>query len=229
MPRYTQASATPLTAAAIQEHWNDRARAFGTPHARLRAIANLVASLPGGPGTLLDLGCGPATLGSMLPSGTDYFGVDIVGDVMPVETSPDHFAVADLNRGEEPFPSRRFDVVVVSGMFEYIRDPSAFINLLARKVRPGGHLILTYMNRRNYRELRERMVGRVYSYPDPHLNFIPVMRAVALLRANRFAIMRTSMITSDYRLLPAKPILWHFPLNIIARQFLFVCRLEPGN
>lgn len=229
MSRYTQASATPLTAEAITEHWNDRARAFGTPHLRLRTITSLVASLPGGPGSLLDIGCGPATLGSMLPSGTDYFGGDIASDVMPMGNSPDHFAVADLNAGEEPFPTRRFDVVVVSGMFEYIRDPSAFVKLLARKVRPEGHLILTYMNRRNYRELRQRMLGRVYSYPDPHLNFIPIMQAVALLRANRFVIARTSMITSDYRVLPAAPVFWHYPLNIVARQFLFVCRVAPGD
>lgn len=229
MSRYTQDSATPLSSEAIAEHWNDRAGAFGTPHLRLRVIAGIVASLPGGARTLLDVGCSPGTLGAMLPRGTDYFGVDIASEIMPVGTSPDHFVVADLNAGEEPFPAQRFDVVVVSGMFEYIRDPSAFMRLLARRVRPGGHLILTYMNRRNHRELREWMLGRAYSYPDPHLNFIPIMRAVALLRANGFVVTRTAMITSDHRILPAIPLLWHFPLNIVARQFLFVCRTAPAE
>lgn len=224
MRQFTQSSVRSVDDQAIAGHWNDRARAFSSPHPRLRLIAGMVAILPGDPLTLLDLGCGPATLETLLPSHIRYFGADVAGEVVPHATAPERLEVADLNTGEEPFPGRRFDVVVASGIFEYIRDPAAFMALLRRKVAPDGHLVLSYLNRQHHREVRRELRGGSYAYPDPHLNFITLAEAVRLLRTAGFTIHRTTAITAGQRAFAVPLVTHHFPLNVGARQFIFECR-----
>ncbi|WP_284352581.1 class I SAM-dependent methyltransferase [Roseisolibacter agri] len=190
-----------------------------------------MSTLPGSSGaqashprTLLDLGCGPAALRRLLPADIAYYGADLTAEALPPGRESDRFAVADLNADADPFPGRTFDVLVVSGMFEYVRDPRAFLTLVRRKTRPGGHLVLTYLNRWHHRELRARLLHRAPTYPDPHINFISIAEAARGIKASGFVIESYAMLSAGQRVLPVVPGTLHFPLNVLARTFVFVCR-----
>ncbi|HEY9514849.1 MAG TPA: class I SAM-dependent methyltransferase [Gemmatimonadaceae bacterium] len=225
MATFTKKSAAPLSGTLIARHWNQRAQTFDRPHPRLRLIANAIARLPGNVSTLLDIGCGPGTLRSLLPATIEYFGVDIAGDVIPVREDPEHFVIADLNHEDDCFPGRRFTVVVASGMFEYVRDPDRFLLFVERKLSPDGHFILTYLNRWRYRDAFRRLQGLFPTYPDPHLNFMSVPAAVRLLKNDGFTVERSQALTRSAKVIPGAALLRHLPLSLMASQFLFVCCL----
>jgi SAM-dependent methyltransferase len=225
MASFTKSSSSPLSGDFVAQHWNERAKALDIPHARLRIIAREIAALPGPPATLLDIGCGAATLRKLLPESIEYFGVDIADDVIPVGTDPEHFVVADLNVEDDCFPGRTFDVVVASGAFEYVRDPERFLHLVTRKLAPGGFFVISYLNRWRYRDAIKRLRGQPPTFPDPHMNFISVPKAVKLLRESGFELKRSELLTRNTRVLPGPALLRHLPLSLLAWQFLFLCSL----
>jgi len=85
--------------------------------------------------SVVDLGAGAQTLKCYLKSGCEYQPCDIV------KSSPD-VIVCDFNSGIYPRLSRRYDYVVCSGVFEYIRDPSHFLSNIRQY---GKRIILSYM------------------------------------------------------------------------------------
>jgi Methyltransferase domain len=84
--------------------------------------------------SVVDLGAGAQTLKRYLKSGCEYQPCDIV------KSSPD-MIVCDFNSGIYPSLSRRYDYVVCSGVFEYIRRPSEFLSRIRQY---GKRVILSY-------------------------------------------------------------------------------------
>jgi hypothetical protein len=84
--------------------------------------------------SVVDLGAGARTLKRYLKSGCEYQPCDIV------KSSPD-MIVCDFNSGIYPSLSRRYDYVVCSGVFEYIRRPSEFLSSIRQY---GKRIILSY-------------------------------------------------------------------------------------
>ena len=87
MRSFTKVNATPMTAEEIAAHWNANAKRFDHPHARLRLIADIADELLDvprpffhGPAALLDVGCGPGTLRTLISANIAYYGVDIAAD-----------------------------------------------------------------------------------------------------------------------------------------------------
>jgi len=83
------------------------------------------------------------------------------------------FLVHDLNRDPSlPFESNAFDAVVNTASIEYLVDPMAVFNEVARILRPDGYFIVTFSNRwfptkaiRIWRELHEfERMGLVLEY-----------------------------------------------------------------
>jgi 2-polyprenyl-3-methyl-5-hydroxy-6-metoxy-1,4-benzoquinol methylase len=71
--------------------------------------------------SVLDIGCGAQTLKQHLPPGCKYQPCDII------KSSPE-VIFCDLNGGIYPETRERFDYVVCSGVFEYVRRPQEFLN-----------------------------------------------------------------------------------------------------
>ena len=64
--------------------------------------------------TLLDVGCGPATLEPLLRSNIQYYGIDIaIHDPAP------NLIEADFLETPIRFDDKRFDIVIAQGVFEY--------------------------------------------------------------------------------------------------------------
>lgn len=81
--------------------------------------AIIAGFIPAG-SSVLDIGCGPQTLRQHLPAGCRYQPCDMI------KSTPD-VILCDLNSGIYPEVSERFDYVVCSGVFEYVRDEARFL------------------------------------------------------------------------------------------------------
>jgi SAM-dependent methyltransferase len=206
-----------------EEYWRVRTQAFNTPHRRLCAIRDLILTFPKPPATLLDVGCGRGTLKSLLPSSIEYFGLDLTAAALEGGLDARHFQVVDLDRSPEAFGREQFDTVVCSGAMEYIAHTHRFLSFLREKVSPAGHLILSFTNRQHYRDLWGWVTGRRRQYKDPHVNFMLIPQLVSELRAHGFVILGHDTLTLSHRPLPLLGRFWRFPLNVFARQYIFVC------
>jgi cyclopropane fatty-acyl-phospholipid synthase-like methyltransferase len=126
-----------------RDFWADENLKYVEPHFRMRKLAREVRRLTRGRECdLLDVGCGPATLASLIPSGVHYHGIDIAIS----EPTPN---LIEMDIIEEPisFCGRKFDVVVAQGLFEYVgKFQSQKFAEIAGLLNDDGKFILTYQN-----------------------------------------------------------------------------------
>ena len=123
--------------------WNDEHVRFTEPHYRLRKVAHVINGLlQGRECDLLDVGCGPGTLSSGLPTNVHYYGIDLaIHDPAP------NLIEADLCEVPIRFNDMRFDIVVAQGVFEYLRDTqSRKFAEIAEILKENGRFVVTYWN-----------------------------------------------------------------------------------
>lgn len=126
-----------------RDFWIKDNLAFSRPHFRLEKLAKIVNSIADNRVcSLLDIGCGPATLGKLLNKNINYFGIDIaIHDPAP------NLLELDILENEIKFKDKKFDIVVASGVFEYLSDSQRQKFSEIRKiVKDGGKFIVTYIN-----------------------------------------------------------------------------------
>lgn len=211
------------TLPSTSAYWNVRGPEFDTVHPRLQLIGRLIGELPG-VRTMLDVGCGPAAMRRVVPPGIEYFGIDIASDVIAGLDDPAHFQVVNLDTVDGCFDDRRFDLVVCSGVFEYINDRERFMRLLRRKAAPGGHLILSFTNHQHLKDGLRWLHGRYTGYRDPHVNFMLVPAVRRLLADSGWTVLRYRSITKHGVEHPLLARFTRFPMNVLNRQYIFVCR-----
>jgi SAM-dependent methyltransferase len=130
--------------AYAKDFWKEANRKFNEPHFRTERVVGIAAKIARGRECdLLDVGCGPAAVSEVLPSNIHYYGIDIA--------TQDHGAAnlreADLRTEPIQFGSKRFDIVLAQGFFEYVEDTQAqkFAEI-ADVMKPDGKFIVTYWN-----------------------------------------------------------------------------------
>ncbi|MFJ5773201.1 methyltransferase domain-containing protein [Streptomyces sp. NPDC093094] len=118
--------------------------------ARMLAAALGPAAGPGGPRTVLDIGCGDGTAAATaapLLAGHHLVGVDWSQDALGRARTRLPYAVrGELTGGGLPFRSGAADAVLFSEVIEHLVDPDAALDELRRVLRPGGHLMLSTPN-----------------------------------------------------------------------------------
>jgi|SRR5215471_1901358 len=126
-----------------RDFWDQENLKFSEPWYRLEKAARLMTRLAQGQErTLLDVGCGPATLQRLLPANIHYHGIDIaIHDPAP------NLREADLVESAIAFDDKRFDFVVALGVFEYIgKVQSQKFAEVAQLLTGNGKFVLTYTN-----------------------------------------------------------------------------------
>ena len=123
--------------------WSIENQKFAVLHHRLQKAARLANQIAGGrPSTLLDVGCGPATLAQLLQPNIEYFGIDIA-----IQQPRPNLVEADILETPIGFAGREFDIVLAQGLFEYLGDhQSEKFDEIARILRPSGTFIVSYVN-----------------------------------------------------------------------------------
>lgn len=113
----------------------------------LRPICEAAAKL-----RILDLGCGTGDVLDGLPrERLRVIGMDLVPEMAGAAARAhprDAFAAADA--GAIPLAGGSIDVVICSGMLEYVPDPACVLAGIWWVLRPGGHLILSVPNRSSW-------------------------------------------------------------------------------
>lgn len=126
-----------------KDFWNKESPTWSQPHYRLEKAARLINRLGRGKEcTLLDVGCGPATLMRKLTPNIEYFGVDIA-----IQEPAPNLIEVDLLENPIRFDDTRFDIVLAQGFFEYVGDYQAqkFAEI-AKILNDNGKFIVSYTN-----------------------------------------------------------------------------------
>lgn len=98
------------------ERWGDLSNFDTKWDERTRLLADWASAYV----SIIEFGCGRGTLSKLLPAASRYVGSDIVD-------RDGQTLVWDLNDGAPPL-SERFDLVIFSGVLEYVLDPSLLIS-----------------------------------------------------------------------------------------------------
>jgi len=118
---------------------------------RLKYVERIVAL----PGTrTLDVGCGGGILSeAMARAGAEVLGIDLsraVLDVAELHALEGGIRVEYRAIGAEELAQERpaaFDLVTCMEMLEHVPDPAATVKALAALVKPGGHIVVSTLNR----------------------------------------------------------------------------------
>ena len=118
----------------------------------LRVRQQRVLELLGGRGgKVLDVGCGAGRMAApLLDLGYEFWGVDAAPTMIEEcrnryrDTSRVHLSVADAHRIE--FDDALFDAVICMGVIDRIQNWESAIAEMARVLKPGGTLIVTFPN-----------------------------------------------------------------------------------
>lgn len=156
--------------------WDRRVPGYArlVSHLQERLRDSLVASVPGRGGVVLDLGCGDGDLTeerALLPSGTDWIGLDLRPDAVGrarARFRDARFIVASADA--VPLDAASVDVVVARVLFSSLpsaRLEDAVALEIRRLLRPGGWLVwldVRYRNPANpaIHGLSERHIARLF-------------------------------------------------------------------
>lgn len=147
-----------------KDFWRTENLLYITPHPRMVKVARIANLLAQGKDcALLDVGCGPATLASLLQPNIQYYGIDIA-----IKTPAPNLFETDLLESPIRFGDRRFDIIVAQGFFEYISNfQSQKLAEIAGLLSGDGTFIASYVNF----DHRDRHIYKPYSNVQPFAEF----------------------------------------------------------
>lgn len=143
----SEAQSRELLTGGIEYHkkdfWSEENLRYSVPHFRMLKVARVIRRLTRGRTVdVLDVGCGPGTLGTLLPSNVHYYGIDI-----SIPEPADNFLEADIVENPVDFNGMKFDLVVAQGLFEYMGGhQSQKFAEIAAVLKDDGRFVLTYQN-----------------------------------------------------------------------------------
>ena len=184
-------------------------------------VTRLMLTTPRG-GTVLDYGMGPAVFGpAATQNGLRYVGIDISAKMVELASAMklpnSEFHVGDLDLLEKF--ARSADTVLLIGLIDYLEEPDLGLRKLARCVKPGGRLIMSFRNHRSvprwlrnaskslWRGLRASGCSADTAFEAPVLenSFVPSRDFVPLLQTEGFG-----KVQIEY--LDCSPIFFNFRL-----------------
>jgi SAM-dependent methyltransferase len=127
-----------------RDFWAEENLKFVQPHFRLQKAARIVNGIGRGKDcSILDVGCGPATLMRLLPGNIHYYGIDIAIH----DHQASNLVEADFLECPIRFGDKKFDIVLAQGVFEYVgmlqaRKFAEISQLLVK----DGKFIVSYWN-----------------------------------------------------------------------------------
>jgi len=133
----------PAVGLYAKEFWRDENLKYADPHFRMLKAARIITRLARGRNpSLLDIGCGAATLRRLIPPTIEYHGIDIA-----IHEQDPNLREVDVVKSPIDFGDRKFDIVLAQGFFEYVGDhQSEKFDEIAQLLAPGGTFIVSYVN-----------------------------------------------------------------------------------
>jgi len=130
---------------------------------------DLLALLPEGARTFLDVGCAGGRLGAAIKQRRPGARVDgLEYDAAAAELAREHLDVVhqvDLDQGL-PALEQVYDCVVCGDVLEHLVDPWVALRRLVGVLRPGGHVVASIPNVRYYKVLRDLVLRGRFTYRE---------------------------------------------------------------
>jgi cyclopropane fatty-acyl-phospholipid synthase-like methyltransferase len=203
-----------------KDFWSEANRKFAQAHFRLEKAARMANAIARGQECdLIDIGCGPGTLGRLLDRNIHYYGIDIaIHDPAP------NLIEADLVKNPVRFRDKSFDIVVAQGVFEYMGSvQSEKFAEISRLLTRDGTFIVSYWNFGH----RNKQVYEAFSNVQPLGEFRDTL-------ARHFTVKRSFPVGHNWqhREPGRKPVMaaqMHLNLNIpfispvLAVEYFFIC------
>jgi SAM-dependent methyltransferase len=147
-----------------KDFWSEENLKYSRPHYRMEKAARLINKLARDQErTLLDVGCGPATLRSLLKPNIQYHGIDIA-----IQNPAPNLIEADFLEAPVKFDDKRFDIILAQGVFEYVGNfQSQKFAEIAQLLTEDGVFVVSYVNF----DHRHREVYWPYSNVQPFSDF----------------------------------------------------------
>ncbi len=148
-----------------KEFWTNENLNYSQPHPRMEKAARIINMLgEGKERTLLDVGCGPATLMRLISPNIKYYGIDIaIHDPAP------NLIEADLLENPIRFDDKTFDIVLAQGFFEYVGEfQSKKLAEISHLLNPNGTFIVSYINFRHRHKYVYWPYNNVQSFDSFH-------------------------------------------------------------
>lgn len=147
-----------------KDFWREENLKYVRPHFRMEKVSGLINRMAAGKErTLLDVGCGPASLMSLLQPNIQYYGIDIA-----IQNPAPNLMETDLIEEPIRFGDRQFDIVLAQGFFEYVgKFQSQKFAEIAELLNDDGVFIATYVNF----DHRHRDIYEPYSNVQPFRDF----------------------------------------------------------
>jgi colanic acid/amylovoran biosynthesis protein len=210
--------------------WTHLTEQYDVPHLRLRQVAELVRQIQ--PASMVDLGCATGHLRSLCP-GIEYVGCDFVRPAGPV---PFPFYQCDFNQEELPADLQELEMIVCSGLLEYIEDLPDLLGQLRSRLRPHGNLIVTYFNMNHVSRIWALLRGKSFPVrPDWRGLYSPrdvvelisaagfkIEQTFAMNHALRSALAVNETVVESLMLPRVRP--WS---RFLSHQFLYVAKAVP--
>jgi len=188
---------------------------------------------------VLEIGCGTGETSAWLKA------MGVAGSVVGVEIEPRVAAeargrldeVVVGNAETTDFGERRFDLILCLDVLEHMVDPWRFLERVQMHLEPGGTVIASIPNLRNYRVLKALVLKGRFEYQDggildrTHLRFFTRNSACRLMETGRLrlrAVVGKTMRKKKYRRIDRLTFgLLH---DFFVYQFLFASTVDlpPG-
>jgi 2-polyprenyl-3-methyl-5-hydroxy-6-metoxy-1,4-benzoquinol methylase len=164
----------------------------------------LVAEVPQGTQRLLDIGCGEGAMSAAIRRDRgvrEIWGVEIVEDVAEkARKNPaiDRFLAGNIEELVHDLPESYFDCIVAGDVLEHLVDPWATLAELRKRLKPGGRIISSIPNIRNFSFLAQLVFGGRFRYKESgvmdrtHLRFFARKDMVDLFAGAGFEGVRVS-------------------------------------
>jgi 2-polyprenyl-3-methyl-5-hydroxy-6-metoxy-1,4-benzoquinol methylase len=129
-----------------------------------------IEELLGGPGRLLDVGCGDGLLLAQAQRrGWEPWGLEVSGEL--VARMRDEHSLSQIFHCTLPaaaYPPAHFDAVLLINVIEHLRDPAETMTEIARVTRPGG---IVAVHTPNLDSLEARWRGSAWYHYEPLEHF----------------------------------------------------------
>jgi 2-polyprenyl-3-methyl-5-hydroxy-6-metoxy-1,4-benzoquinol methylase len=201
-----------------------------------REIAPLLPPLR--KGRVLDIGCGNGDTSAWLKK------IGIAGSVLGVERVPEAAEKArrrldEVVEGDAEavgFGDRRFDLCLCLDILEHMVDPWAFMERIGKYLAPGGVVIASIPNLRNYRVMKELVLRGRFEYRPAgildrtHLRFFTRHSACRLMETGGLrlqAVHEKMMRKKTYRRIDR--LTFGIFRDFFVSQFLLSSTFDPEN
>lgn len=146
----------------------------------------------------LDVGCGQGNFGELLKKNrpVEVWGIEpVAAAVAKAAPKLDH-VIEGIFAPEADLPRESFDAVIFNDVLEHLMDPAAALRLAAELLKPGGVVIASIPNIRQFLVLYDLVVRKEWRYCErgildrTHLRFFTKQSMLALFADGEFKVER---------------------------------------